>query len=154
MPKRSELPLLLDSSVLVKWFVEEPDSAKALSLRQGLKARKLPLATTELALYETANALRYGGLFTTNELHAQLDILISSGITILDFDLSVLHVAIEISQECNVSVYDAYFVAQADLEALTLITADTTLAKKMHGVSDVTTLTQYTREPRDERREE
>jgi len=51
--------VVVDSSVLVKWFVPEPDSTLAIALRQAHIDGRIRIAVPDLALLEVANALRY-----------------------------------------------------------------------------------------------
>ncbi|MFN8486392.1 MAG: hypothetical protein U0350_02295 [Caldilineaceae bacterium] len=51
--------VLLDSSVLAKWFVNEIHSDLALSLQQHFIDHEIDLAYAELSLVEVANVLQY-----------------------------------------------------------------------------------------------
>jgi predicted nucleic acid-binding protein len=51
--------VVVDTSVVVKWFVPELDSDRALALRAAHVAGRIPLATADLCLVELANALRF-----------------------------------------------------------------------------------------------
>ena len=59
---------VVDSSVVSKWFLEEPDSAKAIDLRDGFAVGKLRLAVPTLLFYEVMNALRFSGTFKRADL--------------------------------------------------------------------------------------
>lgn len=48
---------VVDASVALKWFVDEPDSAPALALRNAHIAGQSPLVAPDLLIYEVANAL-------------------------------------------------------------------------------------------------
>lgn len=133
-------PLLIDTSILVKWFVEEPDSNIATRLRDESAAGKLDIATTELAFYELANALRNNRVLSDADIHEAVEDIRTEKIAVLSFDIDAMHIAIENSKEYGTSIYDAYFVAQADLEGMTLLTADEKLVTKVNGRSAVITL--------------
>ncbi|MFH1736670.1 MAG: type II toxin-antitoxin system VapC family toxin [Actinomycetota bacterium] len=136
-------PYLIDSSVLVKWFVEEQDSNSAIRIRNDSVAGKIDIATAELAYYELANALRNSRVLSESDVHRAVEAVRAERILVMPFDLGGLHVAIENAFEYGLSLYDAYFVALADLEGMRLVTADKQLAAKVQGRGDVVTLSDY-----------
>lgn len=135
--------LLVDSSVLVKWFAEEEDSDKALELRHRHLDGEVALVIPDLAFYEVANGLIFSHAFSPSKVGLAMQYLADIGLKVIDFDLNVLHVAIETTSECKLAIYDSYFVALADLEDLRLVTADEKAARKTRGISDVVTLGEY-----------
>ncbi len=144
MANESGTPILLDSSVLIKWFLEEEDSYQALWLKAAINKGRILTAITELSFYEIANGLRWSSIDKPREVNRAIQALQDEGLPTIAFDSNVLHVAIEIAMQAGITVYDAYFVAQADLEGLRLITADKKLARAVRGLTDVMTLEEYT----------
>ncbi|MFZ3063336.1 MAG: type II toxin-antitoxin system VapC family toxin [Actinomycetota bacterium] len=140
--------LVLDSSVLVKWYLEEPDSNEALEILNKAIDGEIAVLVPDLAFYEVANALISSRLYSADQINRYLEALAALGLTISDFDLNCLHVAVETSMECKLAIYDSYFVALADLEDLRLVTADEEAAKKTRGISHVVTLAEYIRSER------
>lgn len=132
--------LLIDSSVLVKWFADEEDSDKALELRQRHLEHEVVLVIPDLAFYEVANGLLFSNAFSPRKVSLALQSLFEAGLKVINFNLNILHVAIEVAAECKMAIYDAYFVALADLESLRLVTADEEAVRKTRGLSDVVTL--------------
>lgn len=141
--RQPEEVLLVDSSVLVKWFTDEEDSDKALELRRRHLDGEIALTIPDLAFYEVANALIFSHAFGPLKVSLAMQYLSDIGLKVVDFDLNVLHVAIETTSECKLAIYDSYFVALADLESLRLVTADKQAVRKTHGISDVVTLADY-----------
>jgi len=135
-----ESPYLIDTSVLVKWFIEEHGSENAIRLRNKSAVGKIDIATTELAYYELANALRKSRVLPEVEIHRAVEDLRAERIHVVPFDMDALHIAIENAVEYEISIYDAYFVALADLEGMTLVTADEKLVAKVSGRSAVIAL--------------
>ncbi|MFA5867465.1 MAG: type II toxin-antitoxin system VapC family toxin [Actinomycetota bacterium] len=135
-----ESPYLIDTSVLVKWFIEEHGSENAIRLRNKSAVGNIDIATTELAYYELANALRNSRLLPEAEIHRAVEDLRAERIHVVPFDMDALHIAIENAVEYEISIYDAYFVALADLEGMTLVTADEKLVAKVSGRSAVIAL--------------
>lgn len=133
-------PILLDASVMLKWFIDEIDSSQAKELGLRFRKRRVILTTTRFAFYEVANALRYTKRFSSADIRGYLKDLTDSGLHIFEYQLNVLQEAVEISMESNISVYDAYCVAQADIEGFRFVTADAKLVDKLRGVTDIMTL--------------
>lgn len=129
--------LLLDSSVVVKWFRNETDSDKALAIQTEFLRGELDIQISELTLYETANALRYSGDHTSDQVCECLDSIVRLGITAYAFDWDVLKAAVDGSFDRGFSIYDAYLVALAKTHGLTLVTADAKLFAKVKGDGDV-----------------
>jgi len=51
--------LVLDASVLLKWFLQEPGSDSALELKHRYLEGDVAIALPDLALYEVPNVLRF-----------------------------------------------------------------------------------------------
>lgn len=123
--------VLLDSSVLIKWFINEKDSDRALKLRKAFLGGKVNLVMPELALYEIANALRFSKLFSAEDIKKYIEALLTLDIEVLGFDFNCLNDAIDLSLEKELAIYDAYFVASARQNDLTFITADEKALKRI-----------------------
>ncbi|MBI2863068.1 MAG: type II toxin-antitoxin system VapC family toxin [Chloroflexi bacterium] len=134
VPLRS---LLLDSSVVVKWFRNETDSDKALAIQEEFLKGNLDVHISELTLYETANALRYSGDHTADQIGEYLESIVTLGIAAYAFDWDVLKLAIEGSFAKGVSIYDAYLVSLAKSHGHMLLTADAKLLAKVGGYGDM-----------------
>lgn len=132
--------LLLDSSVLVKWFSPEVDHQLARRLRSGYLEGKCELAIPDLALYELANALRYSGRFKSREIAEHVRSIIELEVAILPFNLAVLGAAIDLSLQKDTTVYDSYFVALAEATGMIFVTADARLFRRIQDLGFVTLL--------------
>ena len=115
---------LLDTSVVVKWFVPEEDSEKALSLRHAQENREIQLYAPEVLLMELANALRYSSEFSASEIAEALDTPFGLNVLLVPFSLEALNSAVTLSLNQDLAVYDAYFLALARALEILLITAD------------------------------
>jgi predicted nucleic acid-binding protein len=122
---------LLDISVVVKWFVPEEDSEKALSLRRAQEDRELQLYAPEVLLMELANALRYSSEFSAGEIIEALETLFELNILLMPFSLDALNLAVTLSMEHDLAVYDAYFLALAQALEIPLITADRRMLSRL-----------------------
>jgi len=64
--------VVVDASIVVKWFVEEEGSDKSLKLRDQYIEGKIRIIAPELMIFETLNALYYKRLFSEKELKRSL----------------------------------------------------------------------------------
>ena len=58
------MEVVIDASVIVKWFVAEKGSDYALKLRDMYISGEIKIAAPELLLYEVLNAVQHKGLFS------------------------------------------------------------------------------------------
>lgn len=122
---------ILDTSVVVKWFVPEEDSEKALSLRRAQEEHELQLFAPEVLLMELANALRYSSEFSAREIVQALETLFELNILLIPFSLDALNSAVSLSLEHDLAVYDAYFLALAQALEMPLITANRKMLSRL-----------------------
>lgn len=142
MRRMNRTPLLLDASIILKWFVDEIDSPRVRELVLMFRKRRILLGTTRFSFYEIANALRYTKKFSSDEIRGYLKDLSDMGFYIFEYELNALQEAVVISIESDITVYDAYYVAQAELAGFRFVTADTKLVDRLRGVTDIMTLEQ------------
>ena len=125
---------VLDASVLLKWFVEEPESLQALTYRSRHLERSATLACPDLALYEVGNVLRHKrGVPEQALIDALLD-LIHLGLNIFTPTEALLRRASHLSYARHMTYYDAVYVALAQELHSTLVTADFKLCHQAHGL--------------------
>lgn len=134
------LKTVVDSSVIIKWFCEEEDTTKALSLRDNFYHGNAEMAFPDLSLYEVANALRHNKRLAEGDVKDAVQSLIDMGAEIIVPTKEVLNSAVIIAYRYNVTVYDAYFLALAQALRFTLITADKSFFTKVQNLPFVTLL--------------
>jgi len=123
--------LVLDSSVIIKWFCEEENTNIALGIREDFTKGTKTITTPDLSMYEIANALRYNKNITKEEIEEAVNSLIDLGIDIIVPTKNIMKSAIDIAFDSDITVYDAYFVALAKELGFTLVTADGSLFEKI-----------------------
>lgn len=69
MEKRS---LVVDSSVVARWSLAEEGSTEVVANRDEFASGRLELAVPTLLFYEVADALRFSGAFSEEELRIAL----------------------------------------------------------------------------------
>jgi predicted nucleic acid-binding protein len=123
------MTFVVDASVAVKWVIPEVLSDQASSLR----GRTDLLLAPDLLLPEAANALWKKLMrreITAREAAQAIDLLMASG---LDLRPSgpLLSRALTLAQRLRHPVYDCLYVALAQAEGATLITADQRLLARI-----------------------
>ncbi len=123
--------LLLDSSVVMKWFRSEADFALARELRKGHLSGRWEIRLADLVLYETGNALLYSGDFSADEVIQSIESVLQLELILYAFDHPIFKRALQISSAHGVAIYDSYLVALAEIENLIFVTADERLLQKI-----------------------
>ena len=123
MARRSQV-VVLDSSVIVKWFTKEEGSLLALELLDSFTDGSLAILASELTFYEVSNALRYKPDFSSEEINRCVSHLLGLQFEIKKFDNTLLRETSRIAFDGGVTFYDAVPVAIAKIEKAHCITAD------------------------------
>lgn len=135
--------LVVDTSVIVKWFSEDENNAEhANKLRRQILEGLYDIIVPDLLFYELANALRHNPNFTAEDVRAALDSIFDMEFDIRKVDSSVIAAAIAIAFKCNVTVYDAYFLALSQLERKPFVTADYKFAGRIKSFKNIVHLTE------------
>ena len=128
---------MVDASVVLKWFLPEPDSGAADLLLEKFLNDEVELLAPDLMLVEAASAL-WKRVMIRKELFADEAILIHRDLLTLPLSLiasgTVAEAAFQIALKHNHSVYDALYCALAIQRQCDFVTADRTLANKLQGV--------------------
>lgn len=127
--------IVLDASVVVKWFSEEEYTDKALRIRERFLRGEENIVIPDLLLYELANALRYNRGFDSIDVRDALVSIFEMQIDIIVPISALMTSAIALAFEHNITVYDAFYVALAKESGLSLITADDRLYKRTSGLN-------------------
>lgn len=135
--------IVLDASVVIKWFVSEDDDALAEKIRQDFMDGHSDIVVPDLLRAEVANGLRYKPSFTKRGVHDAITTLEDLGINIVYPDLPLYEQAISIAFDYDITVYDALYVALALEYEYTLITADDKLVKRLPAEFGVRHLRTY-----------
>ena len=126
---------VIDSSVVVKWFSREADTPAALALRDALYRGDCRILAPDLLFYEVANALRFHPRFGEDDVRAAVLSVPDLGVELAPADAELLGRAVELAFRFNTTVYDACFLALADLRGFPLISADEKLISQARGFS-------------------
>jgi predicted nucleic acid-binding protein len=128
---------VVDASVVLKWFLREPDSAAADLLLEKFLNNEVDLIAPDLILVETASAL-WKRARVRNEMSADEATLIFRDALTLPLSLipsgTVAEAALQIALRHRHSVYDAIYCALAIERHCDFLTADRTLVNKLQNV--------------------
>jgi predicted nucleic acid-binding protein len=108
----------LDSSVVVKWFKVEEESAEALKIRRWAEEGRIKLIISAIVLSESARALKKTGC-DKEEIYEILDLFDAfislCGVDVVPVELLIIKSAQSLVIEHNLYSADAIYVATATL---------------------------------------
>ncbi len=133
--------MILDASVVAKWFLEERDTPIALRIRDGYVNGRIDIEVPDLILYEIANVLRYKK-FSAKEIGDAIKSILAMDFLIITPTETLMDMTAEISIKYDVTIYDAVYVALGKYFGTTVITADRELYEKTKE-NNVILLSQY-----------
>jgi predicted nucleic acid-binding protein len=124
---------VIDSSVMVKWVLPEPDSDKAVRLRDDLRNSVHELLSPDIFTVEASHALTRAerqGRIAVGQARALLLDILTTPPRVVPFQPFLLR-AIDMSSAVRVGVYDCIYVALAEQENCESVTADTTMVRTL-----------------------
>jgi len=122
MARRREI--VLDSSVVVKWFSKEEKSDEALKLMDLYTESSVELSASELLFCEVANALRYKPDYDVKRFEEAVSQLFNLHMTVTPLTEELLGRAGDIAYDADITLYDALPVALAEHRKTVCMTAD------------------------------
>lgn len=127
---------VVDTSVVIKWFLDESGSKKAINIKDDHLKGKIRLCTLDLLLYEFTSAFKNYSPVRNEEKEFNLAIAIlqSLGIASYSIGFSELSSLFSLSRKLNLSIYDSSYILLAQKLSAPLYTADKKLflgAKKI-----------------------
>jgi predicted nucleic acid-binding protein len=140
------MDVILDTSVVVKWFIRPPedDMAMALAIRDGIRTGALYPILPDLLLYELVNVLHHQPELAREDVAAALDSLEEMTLDVQPFSPGLGKDAARIAASNGVSTYDAYFIALAEALECPLVTADRRCYLKVRHRGSVILLRNWT----------
>ena len=124
--------VVLDTSVVVKWFrQEEVLAAEALAWRQAYVDGETTVVVPMLLVYEVANALQYKGDLTAKQVEEAIEGLFDLDLEWVRPSVVLMQRVVRLARAHKLTVYDATFVALAEMLHTPLITADDKLVRRV-----------------------
>ena len=135
--------MVIDTSVVAKWFVEEDERDKSILVRNQLLSGKISLVAPRLLIYEMGNVLTLNTNLNSKEISDALRSLVDIGLEIYVMGFDELEMATKISRKFNITFYDAVFASLAKILDTKLVTADKSLTRKLREPGFLTLLQDY-----------
>ncbi len=123
--------LVMDASIVVKWFVEEKNTDKALSILDDYSQGKIDLISVQLMPFEVINALRYDPNLGVQDLIRIGKSLSNLQIALFPLIDGLYSQSIKMATEYGITVYDASYLSLAISTGCQLYTADAKFADKI-----------------------
>jgi predicted nucleic acid-binding protein len=140
---RSPDIVVVDASVVTKWFVQEPETKQALRLRRDYRDGKVDLWSTQLMPFEVLNALRYNPELGEEELRRAATALAGYRIALYPLLDDLKEGCLRVAVQYGTTIYDAAYVALSEFFGKRLYTTDAKLLAKVKDVSTVRHLAEY-----------
>ena len=125
--------LVLDASVIVKWFCREEYTDIALKIRDRFFKGDLNVIVPELMFYEVSNAIRYNPVFTKEDKNKIIDDLFSIGFNVVHSNRKILSTAMKLALETDTPIYDNVYHSVSRSEKCPFVTADKEYIKKANA---------------------
>ncbi len=116
--------IVLDSSVVVKWFSTETKSDEALKLLDSFIQGTVELTISEILICEVGNALRYKPDYDKQKWKTALTQIFNLHMNVTHLNENLTARTGEIAYEGKITFYDALPVAIAENRKTVSITAD------------------------------
>ncbi|MEM2507115.1 MAG: type II toxin-antitoxin system VapC family toxin [Nitrososphaeria archaeon] len=123
--------VVLDASVIVKWYLKEKYSEQALKLRDKYISGSIAITAPALLEYEVLNALKYSGVYSEQELTDVARSLNKYGFEYRKLKDELKDETIKLAAKYNITIYDASYLALSTLMKTTFYTADEELLGKI-----------------------
>ncbi|MEM2106995.1 MAG: type II toxin-antitoxin system VapC family toxin [Candidatus Bathyarchaeia archaeon] len=128
--ERTPKNIVIDASVVAKWFIPEEDSYNASEVMRKYSDGRIDLYAPDLLIYEVANVLRYRPDVSAETLLDCIESLIKLQINLIPPSTEIVSEAAAKARELDLSIYDACYIVIAETLATNLITADMKLYEK------------------------
>lgn len=133
MKSKNPINIILDSSVVAKWFFpSEEDSKIALEIKELFLLHEITISVPLLIYYEINNLLRTA----IKHLRVNEDLAKEAYQGLLELELvtyssaELMMMALKTAVTLDISSYDASYIALSEYLQIPLITADQKLVKK------------------------
>ncbi len=126
-------PVVVDTSIAVKWYLPEKGSEEAARLRTAWETAGSPILMPELVRAEFANAIWSHKQLRPEEKKEIVSSFLDMPFEILPVGTELVEKALELAIERDATVYDCIYLALAIFSSSRLVTADAQFAKKAQG---------------------
>ena len=135
--KMEKRTLVLDASVIIKWFTQEEKREQAIELREKYINGEIEIVVPDIILYEISNALRFNPNFQEKDIKEAIQSLFDIEIEIIVPIPEILQKSADVAYSKNITIYDAAYIALAQLIDFDFVTADEKLYEKIKDIKGV-----------------
>ena len=135
--------IVLDASVILKWFLIEENRDIALTLLDRHINEDEQIAIPELLYYEFGNIMALKTELLEDKIIEAITFLFRLDLKVISLSQHEYIEAIRLSRLYKISVYDASYVVLSNSLGVPFITADEKLVRKMKNAPFVKTLNNY-----------
>lgn len=121
--------IVVDASVVVKWFLAEADSDAARLLRDDYASDEVDLDAPAVLPFEVLNAVRFGAGLRAGELSRVVDMLGRFGIPLHHLEGPFAEVVADLTDTSRLTVYDASYLGLARFLGVPVYTADEAMVR-------------------------
>ena len=141
--ERSKEIVVLDASVVVKWFVKEKHSDSALRARDDYADGRTDIWSTQLLPFEVMNALRYNPSYGLQELKAAARALEGYRLALNPVLGELAEASASDSVNYGITFYDAAYLSLARILGRVMYTADERLLARVAKVKEAVHIEEY-----------
>ena len=115
---------VVDASVIVKWYLKEAFTEQALKIRERFISGALQFIMPSILPFEVLNALKFSDVFNSKELQSIALSIEQYGFELYSLTGRFAQSTAKIAMDCNITIYDASYIALAEVYKAKLYTAD------------------------------
>ncbi|MDO8515004.1 MAG: type II toxin-antitoxin system VapC family toxin [bacterium] len=125
--------IILDTSVIIKWFVKEENSDKADGWLVKIKNSSVLLVSPAVLFLELSNALILGNKYEKQDAKRAVAAVYKLSPEIIYPDQNLIEDIIELMAKDKIAAYDALFIVLSQKFNIPLLTADLKHHKKEYS---------------------
>lgn len=122
--------MVIDTSIVVKWYLPEDGSDEVSRLREECERSGTAILMPELVRAELANAMWSNRQLKPDEKRWAVSHFLSMPFEILPMEQELIRKGFDLAVELDATVYDCIYLALAILAGTRLVTADAQFARK------------------------
>ncbi|OLS25476.1 MAG: Ribonuclease VapC3 [Candidatus Heimdallarchaeota archaeon LC_3] len=127
------LQIVLDASVILKWFLQEDYSDLAEKLKDEFLIGTIDVLIPELAFYEITNVLRYKPNYSIQDLEESISALTKMQLNAIKWDEIIGKNSVNIAYQYGITIYDSSYIAISHQFNCEMVTCDEKLLKKIRN---------------------
>lgn len=122
--------IVVDASIVIKWFCPEDGQDEALTIFQDHISGRDEIFVPDLLFYEVVNTLRYKNDLESPAVEEFIETLSKASLVRVGADDQFLKQVYNLAREFDLSVYDASYLALAEILQCVFVTADKKLTAR------------------------